>query len=121
MQEPISILSVNKNQSNLKLLAQLLGENGFQSLNVSSLEDFDQAVAGAKKIALALVDITDFDRSIWERCELLRTQSIPLIVVSPKQSASIRQESLAHGADSLLVKPLITRELLGLIRHLLAS
>jgi DNA-binding response OmpR family regulator len=65
------------------------------------------------------VDITGFDRSIWERCELLRNQSIPMIVISPKQSATIRQETLAHGADSLLVKPVVTRELLGVIRHLL--
>lgn len=119
MQDQISILTVNKNQSNLKLLAQFLGENGFNSLNVSSLAEFDQALAGANKIALALVDITGFDRSIWERCELLRKQSLPLIVISPKQSASIRQESLAHGADGMLIKPVVTRELLGLIRHLL--
>lgn len=119
MQDQISILTVNKNQSNLKLLGHFLGENGFQSLNVSSLAEFDQALAGANKIALALVDITGFDRSIWERCELLRKQSLPLIIISPRQSASIRQESMAHGADSILVKPVVTRELLGLIRHLL--
>lgn len=119
MQDQISILTVNKNHSNLKLLAQFLGANGFQALSVSSLEEFDQALAGANKIALALVDITGFDRSIWERCELLRKQSLPLIVISPKQSASIRQESLAHGADGVLIKPVVTRELLGLIRHLL--
>lgn len=119
MRDQISVLTVNKNQSNLKLLAKFLGENGFQSLNVSSLEEFDQALAGANKIALALVDITGFDRSIWERCELLRKQGLPLIIISPRQSASIRQESLAHGVDSILVKPLVTKELLGLIRHLL--
>lgn len=119
MQEQISILTVNKNQANLKLLAHFLAANGFQSLNVSSLAEFDEALGGANKIALALVDITGFDRSIWERCELLRKQSVPLIIISPKQSASIRQESLVHGADSILVKPVVTRELLGLIRHLL--
>lgn len=119
MQEQISILTANKNRSNLKLLAHFLGENGFQALGVSSLEEFDQALAVENKIALALVDITGFDRSIWERCELLRNQSIPMIVISPKQSATIRQETLAHGADSLLVKPVVTRELLGVIRHLL--
>lgn len=119
MQDQISILTVNKNHSNLKLLAKFLDENGFQALSVSNLEEFDQALAGAIKISLALVDITGFDRSIWERCELLRKQSLPLIIISPKQSASIRQESLAHGADSILVKPVVTKELLGLIRHLL--
>ena len=119
MQEQISILTVNKNQANLKLLAHFLGENGFQALSVSSLEEFDQALAGANKIALALVDITGFDRSIWERCELLREQSIPLIVISPRQSADIRQVSLDHGAHNTLIKPLVTKELLGVIRHLL--
>lgn len=121
MQEPLAILTVNKNQSNLKLLAHFLGENGFQALCVSSLAEFDQTLAEAGKIALALVDITGFDRSIWERCELLRNRSLPMIIISPKQSAYIRQESLAHGADSMLVKPLVTRELLSVIRHLLES
>lgn len=119
MKDQTSILAINKNHSNLKLLAQFLDKNGFQTLSVSSLEEFDQALAGAKEIGLALVDITGFDRSIWERCELLREQSIPLIVISPRQSADIRQESLDHGAHSMLIKPLVTKELLGVIRHLL--
>jgi len=119
MKDQTAILTINKNPSNLKLLAQFLGKNGFQTLEVSSLEEFDQALAGAKKIGLALVDITGFDRSIWERCELLREQSIPLLVISPRQSADLRQESFDHGAHSMLIKPLVTKELLGVIRHLL--
>jgi len=119
MKDQTSILTINKNHSNLKLLEQFLGKNGFQALGVSSLEEFDQVLAGAKEIGLALVDITGFDRSIWERCELLREQSIPLLVISPKQSADLRQESFDHGAHSMLIKPLVTKELLGVIRHLL--
>jgi hypothetical protein len=40
---------------------------------------------------LALVDITGFDRTIWERCEGLRHHKIPFLVLSPRQSASIQQ------------------------------
>jgi hypothetical protein len=40
-------------------------------------------------------------------------------VISPKQSAAIQQASLTHGARGLLIKPLIVKELLGLVRSLL--
>ena len=50
MKDQTTILTINKNQSNLKLLAQFLGKNGFQTLEVSSLEEFDQALAGQKKL-----------------------------------------------------------------------
>ena len=40
-------------------------------------------------------------------------------MISPKQSAAIQQASLTHGARGVLIKPLVVRELLGLIRSLL--
>jgi len=110
------ILAVNHKRRNLELLSQFLGKEGYQTLTAASLEEMDQALSGSHKLALALVDIAGFGRGIWERCERLRDQGIPLLVISPRQSASIQQESLAHGARGVLIKPLVVKELLGLIR-----
>ena len=74
---------------------------------------------GLGRYGLALVDIAGFDRAIWERCEGLRHHKIPFLVLSPRQSAAIQQASLTHGARGVLIKPLVVRELLGLIRSLL--
>jgi DNA-binding response OmpR family regulator len=113
------ILAVDRNHRNLELLSQFLEREGYQTRPAATLEDFDQALAEANGIGLALVDIAGFDRAIWERCEELRHHKIPFLVLSPRQSAAIQQASLTHGARGVLIKPLVVRELLGLIRSLL--
>jgi DNA-binding response OmpR family regulator len=113
------ILAVDRNHRNLELLSQFLGREGYQTRPAATLEEFDQALAEVNSIGLALVDIAGFDRTIWERCEGLRHHKIPFLVLSPRQSAAIQQASLTHGARGVLIKPLVVRELLGLIRSLL--
>jgi DNA-binding response OmpR family regulator len=113
------ILAVDHNHRNLELLSQFLGREGYQTRTAATLEEFDQVLAGANSIGLALVDIVGFDRTIWERCEALRHHKIPFLVLSPRQSSAIQQTSLSHGARGVLIKPLIVRELLGVIRSLL--
>lgn len=114
-----SILAINHNRRNLELLTQFLGKEGYQVESATSIEEFEQALD--KAIGLALVDISGFDRSIWEWCQQLRERGIPFLVLSPKQSTAIQQESLAHGARSILVKPLVVKELLGIIRSMLGD
>lgn len=113
------ILAVDHNPRNLELLSQFLGREGYQTRTVTSLEEFDLALMAPDQIGLALVDIAGFDRSIWERCEALRHDKIPFLVLSPRQSVAIQQESLTHGAHGVLVKPLPVKDLLSLICGLL--
>jgi DNA-binding response OmpR family regulator len=113
------ILAVDHNPRNLELLSQFLGQSGYQILTAASLEEFDAALAKVEEIGLALVDIAGFDIRIWERCEQLRDRDTPLLVISGRQSAAIQEASLAHGAQGVLIKPLMVKELLGIIRGLL--
>ncbi|HXG48136.1 MAG TPA: response regulator [Methylomirabilota bacterium] len=113
------ILAVDHNPHNLELLAQFLGNQGIATRCIVTIEEFDAALGESAPVGLALVDISGFDRSIWERCERLRDRGIPLLVLSPRHSAALQRESLAHGARGVLVKPLATRELLGLLRNLM--
>jgi DNA-binding response OmpR family regulator len=113
------ILAVDRNHRNLELLRQFLGREGYQTRTAATLEEFDQLLTESDGIGLALVDIAGFDRTIWERCEGLRHHKIPFLVLSPKQSTAIQQVSLTYGARGVLIKPLIAKELLGLIRSLL--
>ena len=115
------LLAVDRNQRNLELLAEFLGREGYQILKAGSIEAFEQALTKSKEIDLAMVDISGFDRSIWERCEQLRDENIPFFVLSLKQSSAIQQQSLGCGAKSVLVKPLVIKELLGIIHSLLGS
>lgn len=114
------IVTVDCNRRNLEILAQVLNKTGYTSLGVSSLEEIEQVLTQCTDdIKLVLVDISGFDRSIWQVCQRLRTLNITFLIVSPHQSACIAQTSLFYGARSMLVKPLVIKELLGLIRSLL--
>ncbi len=119
MSELPLILIVNGNRRNLDLLAQFLGKEGYKTILAASLEETDQALAGPQKITLALLDLAGFDNRNWERCEQLQVKNFPFLIIYPKQSMAIQQESLARGARSVLVKPLRVKELLALIRGLL--
>jgi len=103
---------VDSNRSNLELLSQQLEQAGYETLAAASLEELDQAIRGKEKIALSLIDISGFDRHIWERCEQLSKLKTPCIVISPQRSPAVQRESMKHGASGLLVKPLDFKDLL---------
>jgi DNA-binding response OmpR family regulator len=119
------ILTLDHNRRNLELLGQFLGKAGYKTLQIASLEELDQFLASyvtaQETIKLALVDISGFDQRVWERCAHLQTKNIPLLIISPRQSAALQQESLVHGARGMLIKPLIVKELLKLIDTLITT
>ncbi len=121
MTENSIILAVDSNHRNLELLAQFLNKEGYQMIAAYSFEDVAQAIGQPARIGMALVDISGFDRRIWDCCEQLRNHQIPFLILSPKQSAAIQHESLSHGARSMLVKPLIVRDLLSVVHSLLGE
>jgi DNA-binding response OmpR family regulator len=116
-----TILLVNHLPRNLELLAEFLGKEGFSTFSASTYEEFDEVLRQQAPIHGALVDIAGYDTQIWSRCEQLRAAKIPFLVVSPQQSAAIQQAGLAHGARSVMVKPLIVKELIGVIKSILAE
>ncbi|MDW8145195.1 MAG: response regulator [Roseiflexaceae bacterium] len=111
------ILTVDANRRNLEVLAQVLHQAGYRALPASTIAAFDQALE--EPISLALVDVSGFGSNIWQCCERLRERAVPLLVIAARNSAALQQASVAHGARSVLIKPLVVRELLGLIRSLL--
>lgn len=113
------ILVVDHNRRNLELLAQFLGQAGYPMVLAYDAEEFGLALDRSDEIGLALIDLAGLGRRIWDPCERLRAKGIPLLVISPRQSVAIERESLAHGARSVLIKPLVVKELLALIRGLL--
>lgn len=114
MTEGKEILLVNRNAQNLELLNRVLGEAGYATHETAELEAFDRALAHPERLALALVDITGFDAAIWTRCEHLRENGIPLLLVAPRPSAAVDEAGERHGARSVLVKPLAVRALVTL-------
>lgn len=118
---PATLLLVNHLPRNLELLAEFLGKEGFQTISASSYAEFDHVLSQQPSIQGALVDIAGFDSQIWLRCEQVRAAKIPFLVVSPQQSTAIQQAGLSHGARSVMVKPLVIKELIAVIKSILAE
>lgn len=116
-----TILLVNHLRRNLQLLTEFLGKEGYATISVSTYAEFDEVLRQETPIDGALVDIAGYDSQIWERCEHLRTAKVPFLVVSPQQSAAIQQAGLAHGARSVMVKPLVVKELIRVIQSILTE
>ncbi|HEX6543000.1 MAG TPA: hypothetical protein VF040_14675 [Ktedonobacterales bacterium] len=114
-----TILLVSHLPRNLQLLAEFLEKEGYTTLSASSYGEFDRLLDQRLPIHGALVDIAGFNADIWMRCERLRAASIPFLVVSPQQSAAIQRAGLAHGARSVMVKPLVVKELISVIKSIL--
>lgn len=115
------ILSVGSNRTNLELISQQLGSEGYEPLAAASLEELDEVIKGKEKPALSLVDLSGFDQRIWARCEGLRKAKVPFIVISPQRSPTIQRDSMKHGASSLLVKPIGIKALMEYIHTLLGD
>lgn len=113
------VLTVDTNRRNQEVLQACLAKHGYSSLPVASSAEFDQALANAANIGLALVDIGGFDDGIWYRCDQLTRLGIPFLLLTAQSTAAVRQASLRHGARGLYVKPLAMLELVGAIRTLL--
>lgn len=114
-----TLLLVNRLPRNLQLLTDFLAKEGYPTVSAATYEEIDLVLANTPPLAGALVDITGFDAEIWARCEQLRTAKIPFLVLSPRQSAAIQQASLSHGARGVMVKPLVVKELIGVIQSIL--
>jgi DNA-binding response OmpR family regulator len=117
------ILTLDCNRRNLELLSQFLVKAGYKTLPIVNLDELacflDTCNADAPTVGLALLDISGFGPQIWQYCARLQAKNIPLLIISSKQSSTLQQESLAHGARGMLVKPLVVKELLKIVATLI--
>jgi DNA-binding response OmpR family regulator len=112
------ILLVDHNARNLELLEDFLHKQGHQVQSMNGLDGFEGTLDD-HDVGLALIDISGFDRSIWDYCQMLSDRDIPFIVISPRQVSHIREEGRQHGAKDVLIKPLAAQELASLIKSLM--
>ena len=115
------ILLVNRNQRNLRLLVRLIEHAGYPTLSAVNLEAFDQALTNPASVALALIDVTGFNEAIWQRCDQLFQETIPFLVIAPRDLPALHQACLAHGARQTLIKPLAPQELMGAVHRLMEA
>ncbi len=115
----VKVLLVGTQIRNLELLAEFIEKLGYCSISAQGLGQLDTLLASEDVIDLALIDVTGFDETIWQRCKYFQEKGTRLLIISPQNSLALQNQSVALGVSSVLVKPLVMVELKGLIRALL--
>ncbi len=118
----MEILVVDDKQSLSDLLAQFLG----QSYKVTTTENGLAALAWLQEGNLPDLIITDLEMPEMDGFEFIKNvkisglfSDIPIIVLSCRESSSVRIECLRLGAHDYMVKPFNPEELLIRIEKLL--
>jgi DNA-binding NtrC family response regulator len=118
MEREVILTSVT-DRSQLELLSQQLGKEGYEIISATSVPALVEAIQKKGKIALAVIDMAAFDDTIWQHLDGLNKSNVPYIVISPERSPSIQRDSMKHGASGLFTKGLRFKELLEYIHTLL--
>jgi CheY-like chemotaxis protein len=120
-----TILYVEDNQSNVRLLQRLLGRRSTVRLVTAHTGAEGLDLARRERPDLILLDLhlpdmsgEDVLRYLWTNPA---TRSLPVAVLSADATSSQRQRLLASGAIAYLTKPLDLTQLLRLIDERLAS
>ncbi|MER5548468.1 response regulator transcription factor [Streptomyces sp. NPDC002589] len=102
----------------LRIQAELLNRNGFQT---SLARSYDEAtIAVSSNPDLAIVDDRLPDKSGLELCSWIRrTTKIPVIVVSSQTDPESRLRGFRAGADDYVCRPYFVPELLARINAIL--
>lgn len=109
-----TILIIEHNRRNTELITEFLRSDGYNVMSAATMEELDVLLKTPETIGLALIDLMGFDRTIWERSEILRTEGIPFIIISPRKIST-----LGRGERLVLLKPLVVKEMLSLIGTIL--
>jgi two-component system cell cycle response regulator DivK len=122
MSEPTTILYIEDNEYNRKIVRQLLGRTSHRLIEAV---DGESGVAQAQQELpdLILMDVQLPKMSGLEATRILkadpRTSHIPIIVITSFALSGDQEKAAAAGADNYLAKPYSPRELLKLIRQFL--
>jgi DNA-binding response OmpR family regulator len=115
------ILTTVTDRTQLELLTEQLGKEGYEVVSAVSLPELVAKIKTESKITLAVVDVSTFDQSVWENLEELNRNGIPFIIISPGRSPSIQRDSLKHGARGLFTRGIQFKDLLEHIHTLLGK
>lgn len=107
------ILLVDDEPELLKMVSDILKEDGFQNIVTAASMTDGIAVCLEAHPDLAVLDVMLPDGNGFLLLEQLRNfTDIPVIFLTAKDEAPDRLEGLGHGADDYIVKPFLPQELL---------
>ena len=116
------ILIVEDNAKNLKLLRDVLGAKGYQTIETTTGEEGVE-LALSRLPALILMDIElpgiDGKEALKRLRENASTQDIPVVAVTASAMPMERRAIMAAGFDGFIAKPISVKEFLVEVRNVL--
>jgi two-component system cell cycle response regulator DivK len=117
-----TVLYVEDNEYNRKIVRQLLGRSSYRLIEAADGET-GVALAQQELPDLILMDVQLPKMSGLDATQALkadpRTSHIPIIVITSFALSGDREKAMSAGASSYLAKPYSPRELLALVRQFL--
>ncbi len=112
-----TVLVVDDEPAQLRLVEQVLTSNGYKVIKAGSGQEAVRIIY-EKKPDIILLDVMMPEIDGWQTCRLIREVSdIPVIMITGKRNS---EDDIVHGlecgADEYLVKPVGNRELLARVR-----
>jgi CheY-like chemotaxis protein len=115
------VLVVDDDMRNIFAMSSVLERHGMHVLTAGNGQEAIEKVTGDDDIAVVLMDIMmpgmdgyETMRAIRERPE---SRALPIIAVTAKAMKGDREKCLEAGASDYLAKPVVTDELLGVLRQ----
>ena len=120
MSEPATVLAVDDQPQNLRLLEAVLGPRGYRVLQASTGEEALDLVA-TEDVDLVLLDVVMPGMDGHEVCRRIRanedTAFLPIVMITASGDRE-RLKALESGADDFVAKPFEKAELLARVASL---
>jgi DNA-binding response OmpR family regulator len=114
------VLIVDDSPAQVKLMQGLLEPEGYQPIGVSDPKRVEEAIA-AEHPCVILLDVIMPERNGFQVCRELKSNTlyntIPVILVTSRDTASDKYWGEQQGADGYVTKPFTRDELLRAVRR----
>jgi twitching motility two-component system response regulator PilH len=117
---PKTILIVDDSPAQVKLMQGLLEPEGYRPVGLNDSRRVEETIT-AERPSVILLDVVMPDRNGFQICRELKGSSefnsIPVILVTSKDTASDRYWGQQQGADGYVTKPFTREDLLRAVRR----
>jgi DNA-binding response OmpR family regulator len=114
------VLIVDDSPAQVKLIHTMLEREGYSPIDLNDPLRVEETVA-AERPTLILLDVVMPERNGFQVCRELKSSSefgtIPVILVTSKDTASDRYWGQQQGADGYVTKPFTREDLLRAVRR----
>jgi twitching motility two-component system response regulator PilH len=113
------VLVVDDSAAELKLMETVLEQGGFRTAVLSDVSKIEETIENERP-NIILLDVVMPGRNGFQLCRELKNHevfgSIPVILVSSKNSPSDKYWGEQQGANGYVCKPFTPEELIGVVR-----